>query len=65
MRGPKCWVCNDTGMVLYEKIENNISYEMVFRCSCQVGLRIGNSVAQVGKELAMELAMENYEKAIV
>lgn len=59
----KCWICNDVGLVFYEKRENNLVYEMALRCSCEKALRTSRKIEQVGEELAIDLAVRNYEKA--
>lgn len=62
MRKPDCWICNDMGMVVYEKVYGNISYEMASRCSCRRGVNISDKISTVGHALAEKLALANYNK---
>lgn len=38
IRLPECWICNDTGIVLYRKKTKEGEYEYVAHCTCQAGL---------------------------
>jgi hypothetical protein len=35
---PECWVCMDTGMILYNKKTELGEYEYIAHCICQAGL---------------------------
>ena len=59
----KCWICNDEGMIIYEKSYNNRLYEMAYRCRCKRGLRSSDRIPVIGDELGEKLAFENYRKS--
>ena len=62
-RQPKCWICKDEGMIIYEKFYNNRLYEMASRCRCKRGLRTSERIPMIGEELGERLAFENYSKS--
>jgi hypothetical protein len=34
---PKCWVCEDSGSILYNKKVNGYDYEFIAHCTCEAG----------------------------
>lgn len=34
---PNCWICNDTGVILYHKKSSQGEYEYAAHCVCQAG----------------------------
>ena len=57
---PKCWICKDNGMVYYEKVDQNISYDFAYRCNCKAGQISSDRIPTVPKEFAEKIAIENY-----
>ncbi|TJX14988.1 hypothetical protein E9840_04600 [Tissierella creatinini] len=61
-KGPKCWICNDTGFVTLEKKANQYTYEYAERCTCKEGQKASSKIRSIERELAEIMAMENYIK---
>lgn len=59
---PKCWICNDEGMVFYYKKINGIKYEHASRCKCVKGLRYGKQIPIVDEQFAEAIAEGNFKK---
>lgn len=59
---PKCWICEDMGLVIYKKTINEYTYEMGSRCSCEKGVKTSDRIPIVETNLAEKLAMDNYNK---
>lgn len=57
---PKCWICKDQGMVLYNKTHNGIQYEFASKCKCKLGQVSSSSIMTVIDDLAEKMAMKNY-----
>ena len=62
MKMPKGWVCEDMGLVLYMKKENGINYEMAASCRCRLGVKYGDGVPRVSKEMAELVAEGNFKR---
>ena len=61
-RKPKCWICEDRGLVIYKRVINGFSYEIGARCSCEKGVDISREIPIVESNLAEKLAVNNYSK---
>jgi len=59
---PNCWICEDIGLVFYNKISNGLEYEMAVRCICRAGLKYSDMIAQVTEQVAEWSAKANFEK---
>lgn len=62
IKPPKCWICMDHGFVYYYKKENGIMYEMVARCTCVQGNKVGESIPYIHHTLVEDIARINFEE---
>lgn len=62
IKPPKCWICMDQGFVYYYKKENGIMYEMVARCTCVQGNKVGESIPYIHHTLVEDIARINFEE---
>lgn len=56
IKTPKCWICKDSGLAIYYKKQNGISYEIAAKCRCKVGQVMSDSIPTVHEKIAEELA---------
>lgn len=59
---PKCWICEDIGLVFYFKKENGIEYEMSASCKCKAGLENSERIPKVSETIAEWLAEDNFKR---
>lgn len=62
VRIPKCWICEDIGLVFYLKKENGFEYEMAASCKCKAGLENSERISKVSEPMAEWLAEANFKK---
>ena len=59
---PKCWICNDSGFVLYVKKVNGFEYDFALRCKCIKGQRTSSRIGTIDDVTAECMARENYTR---
>lgn len=57
---PKCWICNDSGFVLYIKKIKGLEYDFALRCKCKEGQRTSHKIGTIDDITAENMAKENY-----
>lgn len=55
-----CWICEDSGIVVYDKLYRGIKYEIASRCICMKGKQMSSSIPTVSDSIAEKIAEENY-----
>ena len=61
VKPPKCWICMDQGLVIYDKKVNGMIYEMAARCRCVKGQEVGDKVGYIHSVLVEDIASINFE----
>lgn len=62
VKTPKCWICKDDGLVIYQQKINEISYEFAARCRCSKGLNYGERIPIVDEQFAELVAEGNFKR---
>ena len=57
----KCWICKDSGLVIYSKFKDDLEYEFAYKCTCVLGQRASSNIITVPDIVAENLALENYK----
>ncbi|HHY13226.1 MAG TPA: hypothetical protein GX526_01080 [Thermoanaerobacterales bacterium] len=58
---PRCWVCLDMGLVIYDKKIDGIIYETAARCRCVQGQNMGNRIGTIPDVMMEDIAKVNFE----
>lgn len=61
VRAPKCWICMDQGLVIYDRKINGMKYEVGARCRCVEGLKMGEAIGLVPDVLVEDIAKINFD----
>lgn len=59
---PKCWICNDSGIVVDVKKIHEFEYEYATRCKCKEGQKSSDRIRTVGDVIAELKAKDNFLK---
>lgn len=62
MKAYNCWICKDSGLIIYNKTHNGVEYEMATKCKCMSGVKMGEMIPTISESLAIKLSEDNYKR---
>ncbi len=60
-KAPKCWICMDQGLIIYDRKTNGMKYEVGARCRCIEGRKMGEAIGLIPDILVEDIAKINFD----